>query len=75
MSCADLSTLPNRLMVVFLESYSEGLQVDADHALHFAMRDLCSHMAAEIIAEDQMRKGMTLSDVILFLSQAAEGKR
>lgn len=68
----DYDTLISRLLIVFRESFTEGMQVDADHALSFALRDVCSHLAAEVITLDEMRRGITLLDAIRFLSAAGE---
>lgn len=64
------------MLIAFLDAFSEGLQVDADHAMEFAIRDLCGHVAAEIIAMEQAgRKRLTARDIIRMFCAAAEGGR
>lgn len=70
----EYNSLAGRMMMCFRESFSEGLQVDADHALSFAMKDLCGHVAAELIALDQVKKGITLEQACRFLIEGAEGR-
>lgn len=71
----DIHSISGRATEAFVAAFSEGLIIDADDALRHAVKDLCLHLAAEIIAWNQFSGGMSAADAAALLTQAWEGKR